>query len=446
GLLASYHCDEASGSILVNATGGTNGTLFNSPVWTASPIVYSGNALSIDGIDDQVTVPHPISGDFTLEYLMKTSATGINGSQWFHGSGIIDAEVGGQTYDWGTSLLGSRLAFGIGGPGIDRTAISTIDVNTGNWVHVAVSWRQSTGEVKMYIDGVDQGSFSPTSTQPRSAPTRIVFGSLQTNSRFYTGAIDEVRIWNVVRTQAEIQADMNKELKPATATSLLAYYTFDQGLPAGTNPGLNTIYDLKGNNNGVLNNFALTGTSSNYIAQNNALITLPLQWLKFTAYQVQATRQVKLEWTTGAELNTKDFLVQHSINSTDWNNIAVLPSAGINTGQAQYSFVHKEPALSANYYRILQRDIDNRTSYSPVQLVNLKAAREGLVIINPRVNTGILQLRLAEAASISIFNTTGHLMKQLQFNAGTQVINVHQFPKGIYVLSNGMEAKKFFVE
>ncbi len=49
----------------------------------------------------------------------------------------------------------------------------------------------------------------------------------QTNGNF-TGYINEVRIWNVARSQDDIKKYMNQSLpNPASQTGLLAYYTFD---------------------------------------------------------------------------------------------------------------------------------------------------------------------------------------------------------------------------
>ena len=61
------------------------------------------------------------------------------------------------------------------------------------------------------------------------------------------GNLDEVRIWNTVRTQAEIQANMNTELT-GSEINLVAYYNFNAG--QGT-----SLPDLTTNNNsGTLTN------------------------------------------------------------------------------------------------------------------------------------------------------------------------------------------------
>jgi len=46
------------------------------------------------------------------------------------------------------------------------------------------------------------------------------------SSRYFNGNIDEVRFWNVVRTQEEIQANMNTELTGIEA-GLVSYYKMD---------------------------------------------------------------------------------------------------------------------------------------------------------------------------------------------------------------------------
>ena len=102
---------------------------------------------------------------------------------------------------------------------------------------------------------------------------------------------------------------MNTELNPATQTGLVSYYTFDQGIAAGTNTGLTTVIDQSGNNNGTLTNFSLTGSSNNFVAQNPG-ITLPVTIISFTAEKV--ANSVLLQWSTASEENTKDFTIQHT--------------------------------------------------------------------------------------------------------------------------------------
>jgi hypothetical protein len=71
--------------------------------------------------------------------------------------------------------------------------------------------------------------------------------------------MDEVRFWSRALPQCEIQNNMNCELGSGQ-TSLVAYYKFNQ------NSGATTLTDESGNNNtGTLNNFAFSGTTSNWV-------------------------------------------------------------------------------------------------------------------------------------------------------------------------------------
>ncbi len=83
--------------------------------------------------------------------------------------------------------------------------------------------------------------------------------------REFNGTIDEVRIWNKSRSQAEIMATMNTELA-GNETDLVLYYNFNQGVAGGNNAGITSLYDLVGSVNGTLQNFGLTGATSNWVA------------------------------------------------------------------------------------------------------------------------------------------------------------------------------------
>lgn len=228
---------------------------------TLSGTLYAlGNGLNMDGTNDYVALPKPTLNNFTIEYWVKTTMTSLTGSQWYNGNGIVDAEVGGSTSDFGTSLLNGKIAFGIGNP--DVTIQSTTSVNNGVWYHVAATWDGTTGAMKLYINGVLEATGSGA-TGTRSAPPGIRIGSIQTAIQYFAGSIDEVRIWNSVRTQSDIQSNMNAEI--STNSALVEYYKFNQGTANSTNTGITTLTDASGNSNsGTLYNFALTGSTSNW--------------------------------------------------------------------------------------------------------------------------------------------------------------------------------------
>ena len=91
------------------------------------------------------------------------------------------------------------------------------------WAHVAVSYNTSTDTWKMYINGTLNttlplgANFTPRSASDVAA---CIGSSLNTGTSIrpglFNGRIDEVRIWNVARTDAEILANYNAELSSGT--------------------------------------------------------------------------------------------------------------------------------------------------------------------------------------------------------------------------------------
>src|SRR6185437_12328633 len=91
----------------------------------------------------------------------------------------------------------------------------------------------------------------------------VVIGG-NTVPEMFQGSMDEIRVWTRALCQGEIQNNMNGELT-LPQTGLLAYYQFDEGVASGNNSAITTLTDVTGNGyDGTLNNFALTGTTSNW--------------------------------------------------------------------------------------------------------------------------------------------------------------------------------------
>ena len=73
------------------------------------------------------------------------------------------------------------------------------------WTHLATTYDGAT--LRLYVDGVQVSSKPQTGTLASSAnPLQI--GGDDIYGQYFSGLIDEVRVYNVALTAAEIQADM----------------------------------------------------------------------------------------------------------------------------------------------------------------------------------------------------------------------------------------------
>ncbi|MEK7199301.1 MAG: thrombospondin type 3 repeat-containing protein, partial [Bacteroidota bacterium] len=89
--------------------------------------------------------------------------------------------------------------------------------------------------------------------------------------RYGNMSIDEVRIWNRALCQDEIVNNKNCEPNAVLQTGLQEYYRFNQGNVNSNNAGVTTLTDASGNSgrDGTLNNFGLTGLTSNWVASGS---------------------------------------------------------------------------------------------------------------------------------------------------------------------------------
>lgn len=113
------------------------------------------------------------------------------------------------------------------------------DIEMNKTYHVAMVYDGVT--LKYYRNGFLLGQVPATGNMIQNDfPTGIGFISTLVQPENLIGYINEVRIWSVARTQAEIRANMSISLSnPATQTGLKAYYTFDNLLNKQGNAAYN---------------------------------------------------------------------------------------------------------------------------------------------------------------------------------------------------------------
>lgn len=278
GLSGSSDTICGTGSVNLSASGSsgyynwydqfTGGNLVASGASAVSPVISTTtdfflaakdstvitNALLFDGNDDYVAIDSFFYNNNGLTEL--TVEAWINTTD---GSDQIVASFDRSEF-WRLEINGDGAGAGQIGFGINTSSGildfgSTTRIDDGIWHHVAAVF--DNGLASIYIDGVLENSISTGITFGVNA-TR--YGFLGTGSEattfngstgpndYYNGELDEFRIWNKAKTQAEIIREMNECLQ-GDETNLQVYYTFDDG------EGF-TLSDNVASNNGILINFA----------------------------------------------------------------------------------------------------------------------------------------------------------------------------------------------
>ncbi len=130
---------------------------------------------------------------------------------------------------------------------------SSVSVADGAWHHVAVTWQEGDGSFTIYVDGLRVFEGNLGQGQPLGSQGTMVLGDEQDcvggcydPNQAFIGVMDELRVWEVVRSQEEIQANMFQQLT-GDEPGLVGYWRFDEG--EGDVAG-----DLAGENNGELQN------------------------------------------------------------------------------------------------------------------------------------------------------------------------------------------------
>jgi concanavalin A-like lectin/glucanase superfamily protein/purple acid phosphatase-like protein len=170
-----------------------------------------------------------VVGDWTVEAWFKDeNAAGFNHDiAYIAMKGNTDANseapflVGVQ---WNTVFAGGRTGWA------NQTISAPIGlIGAGAWHHVAATFVASTRQLTIYIDGaqVVQGTLAARTTAGNTLPVEI--GRNGNGGGLWRGKIDDVRVWNVARTAAEVSSAYRSQLATAPA-SLVGNWKFDEGL------------------------------------------------------------------------------------------------------------------------------------------------------------------------------------------------------------------------
>lgn len=237
-------------------------------------IVKVNNGLAFDGTGDFVSLGNHSSlnftGDFTIESWVKVPSVPKVSINAIFSKNYVN--LGNPGYMLGFNSWNSSNLLLIFEPSTGSYA-SNRPLIAGQWNHVAAVVSSNGTFLTFYINGKPAGTTSITLSDASSVNEFI--GSMDASGNYsLSGTLDELRIWNYALTESELQVNLDNPLV-GNETGLVAYYDFNQGVPAGTNSGL-TVKDQTVNGiNGTVNGISLTGSASNFVDGNHLSVISP---------------------------------------------------------------------------------------------------------------------------------------------------------------------------
>ncbi len=246
-----------SGTTYYASQTGANGCESTTRLAVTANIFSCENGLNFDGLNDQVglasTINSSITSAGTFEAWIKTTNAGsgfralivrpnyyglfLNGNQLMSYNWTVNGSVGATTYTVAT-------------------------LNDNQWHHVALTFQESMPNgSQLYLDGQAVGA--PFTHFISYVPANFALGA-NTNTQYYGGLMDRVKIWGRALSAQELNDSYN--CINVTSTNLIANYNFNQGFPAQNNAGVTTLTDAAGAaDSGTLTGFGLNGTTSNWV-------------------------------------------------------------------------------------------------------------------------------------------------------------------------------------
>lgn len=221
---------------------------------------FSGTASSYVAVPNSSSLN--ITGDFTIEtwinpvnsvspsaqILLQKRAAASNGYTLYLNSGRVTIRTNSST-----RLVGKTI------------------IPNNQWTHIAGSYTASSGLFRVFVNGNQDTSVTIASAAPVSNTDSLLLG-IGTNSPF-AGMLDEVRVWNVDLSAADIPQIMRMTLGTNSGyySGLVMSLTFQTANPVS----FFSLNDFCGNNNNGFNRgvtaFSMNNNPSNYISINECI-------------------------------------------------------------------------------------------------------------------------------------------------------------------------------
>ncbi|TCC91080.1 MBG domain-containing protein [Pedobacter hiemivivus] len=359
----NYYYRVSADKLSVTGTGAYSKTMMA----TMQSYTPPGNALNFDGSKDYVSVPpqaRVVSGNFTvMAWVRPTNAT-----KTMH---ILSTrESGDSSFD--IQLVGGNKIhadIGTGSAWLTNTADANYKYEANHWLHVA--YVVTPAICRIYANGAEVGAARVNGNPLLLDATHyLTIGKSSTESTFFQGDMDEIKIYSSALSALDVQTDM-LNTNPVQPSTLVAHYNFDQGVTSQS-----TVLTDQGTfgYNGTLSDFSLTGQQSNWVESYAMVLPVP------TSLSGVSDTEFTANWTAPV-LGTVD----NYILDVATDNSFASPVIGSPFNVTGLSKTITGLSQSDSYYYRLRADMNSLTghgAYTPTTTVALINANLSALLLS----------------------------------------------------------------
>lgn len=158
---------------------------------------------------------------------------------------------------------------------------------------------------------------------------------------------------------------------------------------------------------------------------------LPVNLTGFEAFKENGS--VKLRWSTSQEKNSKEFVIEHSINGIDFQKIGTVAAAGNSDRINNYQFTDFHPRAGDNFYRLRFVDLDGNFEQSKIVRVNFSLPYNVKVTPNPASSFVTISITgSTEPLKIRISDMLGRIVLTQNILNPVTHLNISKLSKGFY--------------
>ena len=252
-LLGYWPLDDGAGTSATNLVeSGPSGTLNNTPIWSSGA---GRNYLQFTSASQQyVEVP----GLPSMDSAVTVACWARSGTaEWNVAGALVSRRPQWGLHPWLNPPADKRLSFMVNNASyanINLASLPSFDLT--DWHHYAGTYNATTGEAKVYVDGLFAGITTISAGLLSETTGSLWIGRDSDKARYFEGALDEIRVYSRVLSAAEILEltegfdDDEDGMDDATERAIINDNTGD-GLITLVDVLPGDDYDGDGSNNGI---------------------------------------------------------------------------------------------------------------------------------------------------------------------------------------------------